>query len=95
MSPAFFIRQQKSQGPNFFRAAKKVTAMSVDTDKGIDDLPPDADTLRDTTHMPFSGGKILFILYFIDRSSTSLICKIIILYCKLSLSGQDLMCYSS
>jgi hypothetical protein len=61
--------------------------MSVDTDKGIDDLPPDADTLRDPTHTPFSLRKILSSIFknpsifnFRDRSSAILFYKLIILY---------------
>jgi hypothetical protein len=48
---------------SFQSSLKKVTVMSVDTDKGIDDLPPDADTIRDPTHTPFSWWKNSF--YFI------------------------------
>jgi hypothetical protein len=53
-SLTFFILHQNSQGPNFSEQPKKGIGMSVDTDKGIDDLPPDADTIRDPTYTLFS-----------------------------------------
>ncbi len=60
MSLTFFYTIANQSSSKLFR--KKGTGMSVDTDKGIDDLPPDADTIRDPTHTLFSWRKILFIL---------------------------------
>jgi hypothetical protein len=58
------IKPFHQQRRKVFRAVLKVTVMSVDTDKGIDDLPPDADTIRDRTHTVFSWRKNPFYFLF-------------------------------
>jgi hypothetical protein len=59
----FLYDSKKVKDQTFSEQRKKVTAMSVDTDKGIDDLPPDADTIRDTTPTLFSWRKKSFLFY--------------------------------